>query len=496
MISFFKNKPYLLILGLILIIGIFFRTYDLVGRAHFDHDSDLFSWVVKDIVVDHHFRLIGQLTSAPGIFIGPFFYYLLIPFFILFRMDPIAASIPITIIGVLTIISYYVVFSKLFNTKIGLIISFVYSILIPNIDFDRRVVPSTPTNIWVVWYFYIIVMISRGNHNVFPLLGVLIGLIWHIHIALIPTLLAIPFAIIVSKKIPTKKQTFYFFVSLFITSLPLIIFELRHSFSQTLSLIGNFSSEHGGEVGIAKLLIVLNMVSKNINSLFLSPQNLSEEYKGLFTVLLSLIILSISFWKKLISKKETIPLLAWILGVVIFFTISSSLISEYYFYSIQIIFLAFTSLALFYVYKLSRLMKILVMILFTFLLIKNLSYYINQYIYHKGYIEKKEVVRYIKEDMLKKAFPCIGISYITTPGENVGFRYLLFLNNINLIHPSLDIPVYNIVIPEELSQEKGKIKFGHIGVIPPTHIPPKETIQSSCQIPNTNLTDSMFGFVN
>lgn len=481
---------------MILIIGIFLRTYDLVGRAHFNHDSDLFSWIVKDIVIDGHFRLIGQLTSAPGIFIGPFFYYLLIPFFIIFNMDPIAATVPITIIGALTIVSYYYVFSELFNKNLGLIISFFYSILIPNIDFDRLVAPSTLTNLWIVWYFFTIIMISRGYHNILPLLGILIGLIWHIHIALIPVLLAVPFAIFVSKRIPTKKQMFYFLISLFITSLPLIAFELRHGFSQTLSLIGNFSSEHGGGVGITKLSSVLNMISKNINALFLSPQSLPEKYRGLFALLLLLSTLSVSYWKKLIPKKEILSLLVWILGVIVFFTISSSLISEYYLYNIQIIFLAFLSLSFVYIYKLSKLGKTTIVILLTILLIKNLNFTINQYIYHKGYIEKKGVVQYIKEDARKKNIPCIGISYITAPGENAGFRYLFFLNKIHLVHPSLDIPVYNIIIPEELSQEKGKIKFGHIGVIPPTHIPSKETIQKSCQTPNTNLTDSMLGFVD
>ena len=75
------NKVFPLIL--ILLIGLFFRTYAVVGRYDFAHDHDLFSWIVKDIVVDNHPRLIGQLTSAPGIFIGAFFYYSLVPFFLL-----------------------------------------------------------------------------------------------------------------------------------------------------------------------------------------------------------------------------------------------------------------------------------------------------------------------------------------------------------------------------------------------------------------------------
>ncbi|MDO8573671.1 MAG: glycosyltransferase family 39 protein [Candidatus Daviesbacteria bacterium] len=495
MISFIKRRPYLLILGLILIIGIFLRTFDLVGRAHFDHDSDLFSWIVKDIIIDHHFRLIGQLTSAPGIFIGPYFYYLLVPFFILFKMDPIAASYLITIFGLLTLISYYFVFSKLFNNKVGLIVTLLYAVLLPNIDFDRRVVPSTPANLWTVWYFFTVLSIARGNYNVLPLLGVLIGLIWHIHIALIPALIAIPVAFFVSGKLPTKKQVAYFIISLLLTSIPLLAFELRHHFSQTLSLIENFSSVHAGRVGIYKFFEVLDMISKNTSALFLYPQSLPEKFRLLFTISLFLVGSIISLNNRLITRRELLPLLFWIFGIIAFFTFSSSLISEYYFYNLGIIFFALTGLTFYFIYESSKLGKILVIMFLTLLTIKSIYFYTTSYIYHKGYLEKKAVVDFIQQDANKMGFPCVGISYITTPGENAGFRYLFYLNKAHLVHPSLDIPVYNIVIPEELSKEVTQ-KFGHIGVIPPTTIPSKEIIEKSCQTPDTNLTDSMFGYVD
>lgn len=62
-----------------LLIGAFTRTYQLIERYSYAHDADLAVWIAKDMVIDHHPRLIGQLTSSPGIFIGPLFYYLLVP---------------------------------------------------------------------------------------------------------------------------------------------------------------------------------------------------------------------------------------------------------------------------------------------------------------------------------------------------------------------------------------------------------------------------------
>ncbi|MBI2196405.1 glycosyltransferase family 39 protein [Candidatus Daviesbacteria bacterium] len=489
------KRSQILLLGLIIVSGLFFRTYQVVERADFGHDADLYSWIVKDIVVNGHLRLVGQETSASGIFIGPLFYYSLVPFYLLLNMDPVAAHFPITIIGILTVISYFVVFSKLFNTKVGFIASLLYAVLISAaVWFDRRLAPSTPTNLWTIWYFYTVIMLARGKFNVLLLLGILIGLIWHIHIALLPALFAIPFAFLKAKKLPSFSQLVEFSIAVIITSLPLIIFELRHNFQQTTNLLQNFTTVREGARGLYKFQTVLEMITKNINSLFFAPQFLPITN----TIFFPMAILASSFLlvkKKLLKTYELIPLLAWVFSVVLFFSVSSSPISEYYFYDIEIVFLTIVSLLLFYLFNSSRVGKILVVGLLMFVTAKNVFFLIVQDTYHKGYIEKKSVVNYIINDAKTKNFPCFSLNYITSPGENVGFRYFFFLKKAHIAVPGRGSPVYSIVIPDEYSLKEVKVKFGHIGVIPPKQPPPQELMTEACSGQNTNLTDPMFGYV-
>lgn len=485
-------RTYTIILIAILLVGLFFRTYELVERLGFGHDGDLYSWIVKDIYIDHHPRLIGQLTSAPGIFIGPLFYYLLIPFFLITNMDPIATTIPLTIFAILSLISIYYVFSKLFNPITGLIATFLQAVTITNINFDRWIVPSTPTNLWVIWYFYVCISIVRGNYNVLPVLGVLIGLIWHIHIALIPTLTAIPFAFILSKKLPDIKQSLMFLIALFFTSVPFLAFELKHNFSQTFSLIHNFGIDHGGGTGLDKFNLIFIKFSSNIHNLFFSPQNIPIDHKLIVYALL----LSTPFlvWKKLLKVKELIVLFVWIFGVVVFFSISSTLVSEYYFYSLEVIFVLIVSFWFYLLFKSSHIGKVIAITLLLIVLIKNLYFFTTVDYYHAGYLEHKRVAEFITQDSRSKNFPCVSVSYITRPGDNVGFRYFFYLNKLHVNEPKSGSPVYTIVLPFELALSDVEVKFGNIGVITPKNIPSNEKIQDSCSGQNANLTDPMLGF--
>ena len=490
--TFFIKHQHSIFLLLIILIGLFFRTYDLVNRLEFAHDGDLQAWIVKDIIVNKHIRLIGQLTSADGIFIGPFYYYLLIPFYLLTNMDPIGATIPIIIISILTIVSYYFVFAKLFKKEIGLIIAFFQAILIPHVLTDRSVVPTVTTPLWSIWYFYSIILLSRGKFQALPLLAILIALIWHVHIALLPSLLAIPVAFLVSKKFPNLKLIIISIISFLLVSIPFILFELKHHFSQSHSLITNFTTNHGGGHGVAKFGLVLTMISQNLSSLIFYhyPLPINNIYLFLLLFISGLFLVK----KSLLRSAELISLYAWIFGVIIFFSISSSPISEYYFANTEVIFLGFVSFLIYILWKLSKFSHLFVLISLSIVLLRSLFTFLPDKNYHIGYNERRATANYIFNDSRQKNYPCIAVSYITSPGENVGFRYFFYLKGLHVNQSGSNSPDYTIVLPEELATSSATAKFGHIGIIPPQKVGTKSEIDYSCSGQNANLTDPMFGY--
>ncbi|MBI3485314.1 hypothetical protein HY025_00045 [Candidatus Daviesbacteria bacterium] len=489
-----KTHKVILILSLIVLIGIFLRTYQAIERFDFAHDGDLYSWIVKDIVVNKHLRLIGQVTSTEGIFIGPFFYYSLVPFFLITNMEPTGGIILVTLISVATIFSFYFVFAKLFDKTTGLIAALVQAIFLTRVLHDRWVVPTNTTSLWEIWYFYSILMLARGNFIYFPLVGFLVGMIWHISFSEAPILALIPLSLVLSKKLPKIKELALGLIGFLIPSIPLMLFEYKHNFIQSKSFINSFLQDQGGGKGIEKLIHVLSEVNYNITGLLFYPYRGNFPYNVLVVLLLILLSLFL-VRKKAFQKKDLLILLSWIFLMISFFSLSTKAISEYYFSNLDMVFLSIMIVGLAIIFKYSKILKIFCLLVFSFLILQNSLYIITSREYnHLGYLERKYAVEYIKMDSLKKNYPCIGISYIAKVGDNVGFRYLFYLNNIKIKKPSNEIPVYNLVLPHSLSNESD-IRFGNIGLISQKKLFSKKDLEKICMGPDENLSDSLLGFV-
>src|SRR5258708_39468470 len=111
----------------ILLVGFFLRVWHPLSLFQYDHDHDLTGWFVRDVLINHHLRLIGQETSSHGIFIGPYFYYLQIPFYLLTKLDPAGALLLPIILGVFAIWSVYFVLQDIFDKRVGLIGAAIYA---------------------------------------------------------------------------------------------------------------------------------------------------------------------------------------------------------------------------------------------------------------------------------------------------------------------------------------------------------------------------------
>jgi len=478
---------------LILVLGLFFRLYKYDQLFMYGHDQDLAGWIVKDIVVNGHLRLIGQETSTQGIFIGGFFYYLQIPFYLMFGMDPIGVTFMGTILGIFYIFGIYKIFLTLFSKRAAIIGALVYAFSFYFIINDREIVPTQPVIFWGFALFWALTEIVNGNiKKGLIICAVLFSLVWHFNFALILPTPLILMALVLSKKKVKLLDTVIPIVIFLILSTPLVLFEYRHFYLQTHALITSLTSnQHDVISGWDKVERTYYLISKNIYSVFLPPLNsLKNEHiflliSGIYTYL---------FFRLKKQRKLFILMFLWFLIYFLFFSFYSKRVSEYYLNGIQFIPVVLFSLLIEEFWDSKKLRIFGIVILSVFLVINIIRFYTIP-INRSGYLERKAIVTEIKRDAENHGYPCMAVSYITDPGYDLGYRYLFWLENMHVNNPSSNSPVYTIVFPLNDVLFPVNKTFGALGLIYPDYSRyTKESIDISCSGENSNLTNSMFGF--
>ena len=489
MVKFLRGHYILLA---ILALGLFLRVYKPAQLFLYSHDQDLAGWIIKDIVVNGHPRLIGQLTSTQGIFIGPLFYYLLIPFYLAFNMAPIGGVVLVSLLGLFSIFSFYWVFSKVFNERTGLIAAFLYAVSFYTVFNDREVVPTMPVIVWSVWYFYAISLLLKGRQKLaYPILGILLGLIWHLNVGLVLLAPLIPVAQWLSRKKLKPRPLILGFFALFITSLPLFAFEARHNFSQTKALFRAFTTDQSAIIsGADKLGRTIHLASKNLTG-FIWGSLINISFETL--LVLVLFVFAILVIKRAISKNLAQIMSLWLFIYVLFFSLYSKVLSEYYLNGMMVAWIAILALGVAYLTGRKRLKRWGRYALFVFAAI-NLYRFFTLDINRSGYLERKATVAEIKRDAKARGFPCVAVSYITDPGYDLGYRYLFWLEGLHVNRPKSGSPVYTIVFPLKPIFREDKT-FGALGLIYPDYGRyTREKVRESCSGENSNLTDPMFGY--
>ena len=489
----FLTTANLIFIG-ILLLGIFLRFYQMKERFVYGHDHDLAFWIVKDILLNEHPRLIGQETSTQGIFIGPLYYYLQVPLFAIFRMDAIAEVVTSSLVGLFGIFTSYWVFSKTFDKRSGLIAGFLYAVSYIAVNNDREAVPTMPVIIWSIWFFYSLDLILKGKQKKgFFLIGILAGLIWHLSIALVIVLPLVVLAVILSKKRINLKWTIVGVIIVLILSAPLILFEIRHNFIQIQAFVRSLTSPQGDiYTGYSKFLRVFFLVNKNISIFIWNVGPLLTDKFVAIVLLTTAFILNLK--KKMLNGNQGLLIFLWFVIYLLFFSIYSKTVSEYYLSGLFAVYLIVLSrfLALLYESKKMRAVALALIVLFG---LYNLDRFLGQNIATNGYTQKRLLVSEIKKDSTQNGYPCVAISYITSPGYDLGYRYFFYAEDLHLNRISEKVPVYTIVFPLRKDNVKEDKAFGALGLIYPDYRRyPLDEVKKSCTGENINLTGSMFGY--
>lgn len=222
--------PWNLLILIILLLAFILRIYRIEALLDFHYDQGRDAKIIWDLWHSGKFFLIGPTTGLEGIFLGPFYYYLIAPFYLIGGGNP---TIPSMFLSLLTTIALYILYltGVEIQGKVTGLVALIVASFSNSIIFSSRWL-SNPTPIFLtsITIFYLMVLIIKKHKNIYWfLLYLLVGLSLQFELAsavfYLPILLA--FTIWQFKKINIKIFTICCAVIL-VTLLPQIIFNFKH----------------------------------------------------------------------------------------------------------------------------------------------------------------------------------------------------------------------------------------------------------------------------
>ena len=121
----------------ILILAAYLRLYRIADYMTFLGDEGRDVLVVKRMIVDHKFTLLGPTASVGGFFMGPVYYYFMVPFLWAWNLSPVGPAVMVALFGIATVFLVYYVGKLWFSKPVALIASLLYAISPITIAYSR-----------------------------------------------------------------------------------------------------------------------------------------------------------------------------------------------------------------------------------------------------------------------------------------------------------------------------------------------------------------------
>ena len=232
------NKSTVLIV-FILLVAAYLRLYNISGYMTFLGDEGRDVLVVKQMIVDHKWTLLGPTASVGGFFLGPIYYYFMLPFLWAWRLDPTGPAVMVALFGVATVYLVYRAGRDMFHPWVGTVASALYTLSPVVIAYSRsswnpNVVPFfSLLTIYLLWKY----SDDRKIRNIFWA-GVSMGIGLQLHYLFLFLFPVAAIWIVLHDKVGTRLRSWTLGVVGFVIGYaPFLLFELRHGFPNTQSII-------------------------------------------------------------------------------------------------------------------------------------------------------------------------------------------------------------------------------------------------------------------
>lgn len=332
---------YRLLLGLVIALGCFFRLYHVPQTMLFLGDQGRDALIAKAILKDRDIALIGPVTSVGNMYLGPFYYYFMVPFLALTYPDPVGPAVGVAVINCLSLGLLAYIGHVFFSRRIAIVSTLIYALMPLAITYSRfSWNPNLGAPVGLALFWALLKWLQSRTWKFAVIVSCLFGILIQLHYVTLTTVGVIALiwlGFFIQQKKERKSllgQLLAFIVIVGICLSPLAIFNLRHDNMLVKQFSTFFTS---GEQHIQPPTHWLTVVKETEGRAYrILSQIISGQKRVMIDRIFSLIGIGIYlwlFWKKRIlqaHKQPVVLVLMWIGMAIVGTSFYSSSIMDHY----------------------------------------------------------------------------------------------------------------------------------------------------------------------
>jgi len=210
-------------------------------------------YIVRKFLTNFDLMFIGPQTSIGNMYLGPFYYYLMAPFLLLSNFHPVGPAVMVALFSLSTTYLIYHIYIKLFGNKIFALLSSLLYAISPvavkysNFSWNPNIMPFFSLSFFYLSYL----TLFKNKFSLLPLLTISFIFALNSHylaLILLPIFAFFSFIYFLKNKTLDKKNyrkilkpLIISLIILFLSVLPLILFDIKHNGQNVKALIQFFT---------------------------------------------------------------------------------------------------------------------------------------------------------------------------------------------------------------------------------------------------------------
>ena len=330
-----KNKLEFGFLLAILVLALFLRLFKIDGFMTYLGDEGRDVRIVRDIIKDGNLVFIGPQTSVGNMYLGPLYYYMMVPALFLSNFNPVGPAVMIALLSVLTILFTWFVARRWFGKAAAAIAGLLYAVSPVAIIYGRTSWNPNPMPFFTLLCIWGIFQVwQHKKYFWLPIIGASAAFALQMHylgLLLLPTLGLFWLLTLIklkkdklSTKLFLKNTVFALLIFLFLMS-PLVLFDLKHQ-GMNFNALKAMLSVKSGVFNLADSLTKPFTLFSFTQSALLAG---NEKPKIIITILFCLVS---AIFALLNRKKSSIKIItSWILFTILGLSLYNQPVYIHYF---------------------------------------------------------------------------------------------------------------------------------------------------------------------